>query len=253
MNSMKKVIFISTCILIFGSLTLLFAVDAKDIIRKSEDAVKGKTAISEVEIVIKTRKWTRSMVLQSWENRIKKKSFSEITAPQKDAGNRFLLIGKEMRQYIPGLKKDIKISPSMMLQSWMGSDFTNDDIVKESSITEDYTHKLDGIRTVDGHECYRIILVPVKGAAVVWGKIIYYARKSDYLPVRQEFYNEHDVLKKVLTCSEFRLMHDRVIPTVYKMQTTGREDRYTLMKIRKIRFDQKIPDSVFSLQNLKRK
>ncbi len=251
---MKK----SLSVLIFSVLFIAqfsgaYAQDATEIIRKSEEAIKGKSAISEVEIIIKTRKWTRSMELKTWENRLRKKSFSEITAPEKDAGNRFLLIDQELRQYIPKLKKDIKISPSMMLQSWMGSDFTNDDIVKESSITKDYYHTLDGTQTVDGHDCYRVVLKPKKGAAVVWGKIIYYARKKDCLPVREEFYNEHDVLKKYMTCSGYKFMHDRVIPTSYKMQTVGKEDRYTVMNIKKVKFDQEIPDSVFSLQNLKRK
>ncbi len=247
-----------TCVLIFSIFIInwfsgVYAQDATEIIRRSEEAVKGNSAISEVEIIIRTRKWTRSMKLKTWENRLKKKSFSEITSPEKDAGNRFLLIDREMRQYIPKLKKDIKISPSMMLQSWMGSDFTNDDIVRESSITKDYYHTLDGTQVVDGHECYRVVLKPKKGAAVVWGKIIYYARIKDSLPVREEFYNEHEIMKKVLTCSNFKFMHDRVIPVSYRMQTVGKEDRYTEMHIKKIKFDQEIPDSVFSLQNLKRK
>lgn len=247
-----------TCVLIFSIFIInwfsgVYAQDATEIIRRSEEAVKGNSAISEVEIIIRTRKWTRSMKLKTWENRLKKKSFSEITSPEKDAGNRFLLIDREMRQYIPKLKKDIKISPSMMLQSWMGSDFTNDDIVRESSITKDYYHTLDGTQVVDGHECYRVVLKPKKGAAVVWGKIIYYARIKDSLPVREEFYNEHEIMKKVLTCSNFKFMHDRVIPVSYRMQTVGKEDRYTEMNIKKIKFDQEIPDSVFSLQNLKRK
>ena len=97
------------------------------------------------------------------------------------------------------------------------------------------------------------MLKPKPEADVVWGKIIYYARKSDYLPVRQEFYNEHDVMKKVMTCGAFKEMDGRVIPTEYKMQTVGKEDRYTMMIIKKIKFNVAIPDSVFSLQNLKRK
>lgn len=231
----------------------LHAIDATEIIKKSEEAVRGDSQIASIEIVIKTRRWTRSLDLRSWENRLEKKSFSEITAPEKDAGNRFLLINQDMRQYVPRLKKDIKISPSMMLQSWMGSDFTNDDIIKESSITKDYFHTLDGTETVDGHQCYRIVLKPRPEAAVVWGKIVYYARKSDYLPVREEFYNEHGVMKKFMTCGEFRMMHDRVIPSSYRMQTVGKGDRYTQMNIRSVRFNEKIAPSVFTLQNLKRK
>jgi outer membrane lipoprotein-sorting protein len=250
---MFKLLVLQVSVLLVIAGIPLYAADAAEIIKKSEEAVRGNTQIANVVIVIKTRRWTRSMEMKSWENRIEKKSFSEITAPEKDAGNRFLLIDRDMRQYLPKLKKDIRISPSMMLQSWMGSDFTNDDIIKESSITKDYYHTLDGNKSIDGHECYRIILKPKPEAAVVWGMIIYYARKSDYLPVREEFYNEHGVMKKIMSCGSFKMMHDRVIPTTYKMQTVGKEDRYTMMNIRSVRFNEVIPRSVFTLQNLKRK
>ncbi|PKL19306.1 MAG: outer membrane lipoprotein-sorting protein [Spirochaetae bacterium HGW-Spirochaetae-5] len=230
-----------------------YAVDAAEIIKKSEEAVRGDTQTAFLQIIIKTRRWTRTLEMKSWENRLQKKSFSEITSPEKDAGNRFLLIDQEMRQYNPRLKKDIKISPSMMLQSWMGSDFTNDDIIKESSITKDYFHTLDGDETIDGHQCYRVILKPKPEAAVVWGRIVYYARKSDYLPVLEEFYNEHGVKKKIMTCGGFKTMHDRVIPTTYKMQTVGKDDRYTMMNILYVKFNEQIPPSVFTLQNLKRR
>ena len=250
---MLKYTALNLSILLAAACSPLYAIDASEMIKKSEEAVRGNSQIANVEIVIKTRRWTRSMEMKSWENRLEKKSFSEITAPEKDAGNRFLLIDQDMRQYLPKLKKDIRISPSMMLQSWMGSDFTNDDIIKESSITKDYFHTLDGNETVDGHECYRIVLKPRPEAAVVWGKIIYYARKSDYLPVREEFYNEHGIKKKVMTCSAFKLMHDRVIPTNYMMQTVGKDDRFTMMNIRSVRFNDRIPEYVFTLQNLKRK
>ena len=158
-----------------------------------------------------------------------------------------------MWHYVPKLQQTIKISPSMMLQSWMGSDFSNDDIVKESSIVNDYTHHLIGRETVDGHECYKLELIPKPDVAVVWGKILYYARTNDYLPVREEFYSEHDVLKKRLTNSSFKQMHDRVIPTEYKMETLKKKDRYTLMVLKAAKFDVEIPNRIFTLQNLKRK
>lgn len=248
--SNKKIICIT---ILITALFRLYAIDATEIIKKSEEAVRGDTQIASIEIVIKTRRWVRTLQMKSWENRLEKKSFSEIISPEKDAGNRFLLIDQDMRQYIPKLKKDIKISPSMMLQSWMGSDFTNDDIIKESSITKDYFHTLKGIEKVEGYECYKILLKPKPEAAVVWGSIIYYARKSDYLPVREEFYNERGILKKVMTCGGFKMMHDRVIPTTYRMQTAGKDDRYTMMNILYVKFNDHLPPAIFTLQNLKRK
>jgi outer membrane lipoprotein-sorting protein len=244
-----------SCLLLFSSLLLFtgksFGLTAREIIGKSEAATRGDTQVAIYEITIKTRRWTRTLKMRSWENRLQKKSFAEIMEPQKDAGNRFLLVQNNMMHFIPKLQRVIKISPSMMLQSWMGSDFTNDDIVKESSILKDYSHKIIGNEPVDGHPCYKIELLPKPNAAVVWGKIIYYARIKDYLPVKQEFYNEHNVLKKVMSCYDFMQMHDRVIPTTYKMSTVMKKDRYTVMKIINSRFNTRISPRIFSLQNLK--
>jgi outer membrane lipoprotein-sorting protein len=229
------------------------ALTAYEIIEKSENAVRGDTSQGTYEVTVKTRRWTRTMKMTSYDNKLLKKSFDEIVAPEKDAGTRFLLLDKNMWNYIPKLQQTIKISPSMMLQSWMGSDLTNDDIVKMSSIKVDYTHKLIGNETIDNQKCYKIELTPKPDAAVVWGKMIIFARESDCLPVLHEFYNEHGIKKRTWSFSEFRTMHDRVIPTVYKVQSTGKEDQYTIMEIKDVKYNQPIPDRTFTLQNLQRK
>jgi outer membrane lipoprotein-sorting protein len=248
---MKKLFLLTTFVFLTQA---LFAQNAKEIIRKAEDAMRGNTQVSLMTITIKNPRWTRQMEMKSWDDRLGKRSFSEVIAPKKDAGNRFLLIDKNMTHFIPKLQQEIKISPSMMLQSWMGSDFTNDDIVKESSILDDYTHSIAGKDKIDGYECWKIELKPKQNAAVVWGKIIYFARVTDSLPVKNEFYNEHGVMKKVMTFTNFKKMHDRVIPTVYKMKTVGKEeDRYTLMEIKNIQFNIPISNRIFAIQNLKRK
>lgn len=261
---MKKIfpVIIATLLAVPALCLPAFALTAMEIIDKSDRAVRGDTQIALMEMTIKTRRWTRTMKMKSWDNRVAKKSFAEILAPKKDAGNRFLMIQSEklMWHYNPDIGKEMKIHPSMMLQSWMGSDFTNDDIVKESSIVEDYIHALDGTRTVNGEECYRIIMTPKPDAAVVWGRLIYYARVKDCLPVKQEFYDQHGKLKKMLTCSDFKLMHDRVIPTVMKMVTfkkrrqhEEKSDEYTMLVIKDVKFNARIDNSIFSLQNLKRR
>lgn len=246
-------LFSSILLIIHVSMSSLTGLDADAIIEKSDKALRGETQRSSIIITVHTRRWTRSMEMNSFMITRGKKSFGEVISPARDAGNRFLLIDKNMWQYVPRLQQTIKIAPSMMLQSWMGSDFTNDDIVKESSIIEDYTKKLLGTETVEGHRCYRIELTPKPDAAVVWGKIIYFARESDCLPVREEFYNEHGVMKKLMSCTGFKTMHDRTIPTVYTMRTIGKEDQYTRMEIKSIRFNEPIPERTFSMSNLQRK
>ncbi len=239
----------------------VFALSGKQIIKKSEQAVRGDTQISLVDVIIKTRRWTRTLRVKTWDNRLEKKTFVEILSPPKDAGNRFLMISKEglMWQYNPDIGREIKIFPSMMLQSWMGSDFTNDDMVKESSMVDDYNQTLLEKKDVDGQECYVVMMIPKPEAAVVWGKVLYYSRVKDYLPVKEEFFDQHGNLKKVLTCGNFREMGGRVIPTLYRMVTIKRReqersrDEYTLMEIRDIVFNVRIGERIFTLQNLRRR
>lgn len=231
----------------------LYAITAREIIDRAENSMRGASSAGSYEITIKTRRWERTLAMMSWDHRASRRSFTEITAPRKDAGNRFLLIKRTMRQYVPNLQKDIRISPSMMMQSWMGSDFTNDDIVKQSSLADDYIQRIAGSKTIEGAECYELELLPRPGADVVWGKIMYYARKTDCLPAREDFYNERGVIKKVMTFSSYRMMYDRVIPTLMKMQSAGKDDRYTIMEIKSIRYNVAMPEYIFSLQHLKRR
>jgi outer membrane lipoprotein-sorting protein len=250
---MNKIITAITMVLLAGIGTGATALTGTEIIKKAEDSVRGNTAVAQYRITIKTRRWERTMVLRAWDSRKGNRGFSEILSPERDAGNRFLMLDKTMWHYVPKLQKEYKISPSMMMQSWMGSDFSNDDIIKESSITEDYTHALEGQVTVGGEACYRITLTPKPEAPVVWGKIVYYARVKDCLPVKEEYYNERGVMKKFMEFGDFKQMHDRMVPARMKMQTVGKEGQYTLMEIDSIKFNVPIPERVFSLQNLQRR
>jgi outer membrane lipoprotein-sorting protein len=229
------------------------ALSATEIVKKTDELIRGDTRIVTIEMTIKTQRWTRTMQIKSYENRLEKKSFVEILAPKKDMGNQFLLTDKNMWQYVPKLQQTIKISASMMLESWMGSDFNNDDIVKESSIVNDYEHAIVGNEMIDSEECSKIDLVPKKDAAVVWGKITIYVKNKDYLPIREEYYNEQNKLQKVLTCGNFKKMGNRIIPTTYQMQTMNKKEQYTLMEIKNAEFNVPIDSKLFSLQNLTRK
>lgn len=244
-----------TIINIFISLVLscpVFGITGREIVEKSEKAIRGESLSVVYAMKVTTASWSRTIEFKYIEKRKERKSFAEIYAPQKDAGNRFLLVKNNMWHYIPKLQQTIKISPSMMLQAWMGSDFSNDDIVKESSILEDYNHNLVGSVTINGQKCYKVELIPKPDAAVVWGKIIYYTRENDFLPCKEEFYNEHAELKKVMTFSEYKEMGGRTIPTVYTMQTVNKPDKLTVLEIRDVKFDIDIPEKSFTQQNLTR-
>ncbi|HLI92977.1 MAG TPA: outer membrane lipoprotein-sorting protein, partial [Puia sp.] len=159
-----------------GLLSLLLAAPAaysqtaKEIVARAEDNIHGLYAKTEMTIQIIRPAWTRTMNLKTW-SRGDAYSLMLITAPAKDAGTVFLKRGKEIWNWLPSIERSVKLPPSMMSQSWMGTDFTNDDLVKASSRVDDYTHKIVGDSVIEGRSCWKIEMIPLPAASVVWGKV----------------------------------------------------------------------------------
>jgi outer membrane lipoprotein-sorting protein len=140
----------------------------------------------------------------------------------------------------------------MMLQSWMGSDFTNDDLVRESSIVEDYNHGILGEEELDGYPCYQIRLLPKPDAGVVWGKIIIWITKEGFMELKADYYDEDDFLIKTMIGSNIREMGGRVLPTRWEMIPHEKEGQKTVLQYHKMTFNPKLKTSFFSQQNMKR-
>ena len=139
------------------------------------------------------------------------------------------------------MERVIKIPPSLMLQSWMGSDFTNDDLVKESSLATDYTHRIEGETTEDGDPCYRLIATPKPDAPVVWGKLVLLIRKADFLPRREEFYDEQGALQKTLYFDNIRRTGSRNYPMRWRMVSHTKPGHETTLTFSSLEFDKPIP------------
>ena len=208
--------------------TLLASEDktGKEIVASVEARLWGNTVLGKYEMTITTPYWKRTLKLQMWMRR-PEKSFVRILSPAKEAGIGSLRIKSEMWNYLPKVERVIKIPPSMMLQPWMGSDFSNDDLVKESSMINDYTHKVAGFENYKGTEVYRVISTPKPDAAVIWGSIVYLVRKSDLMPVRQEYIDERGKIIKVLSFSKIRKFGDRFLPSLWEMQPTQKPGNFT--------------------------
>ena len=153
---------------------------------------------------------------------------------------------------MPSIGRMIKIPPSMMMQSWMGSDFTNDDLLKESSIVVDYTHKIIGSEEVDGYDCYKIELTPKPNAAVVWGKILMWVSKKGYYELQIEYFDETGTLINKQLGSEIKKMGSRTLPTKFTMIPMDKKGNKTILKLINVVFNKPIPDRFFSQQNMKR-
>jgi len=175
----------------------------RDIVDHIEKLMWGKTMQGAMEMSVITPRWQRTLQLRVWLDR-PERSFIRILSPAKEAGIGSLRIKSEMWNYLPNVERTIKIPPSMMLQPWMGSDFTNDDLVKESSVVDDYTHKVLGVEQEGGVGVYRVEAIPKPDAAVVWGKIVYRVRKSDLIPLRYDYFSERGELIRTMSFSEVR-------------------------------------------------
>jgi outer membrane lipoprotein-sorting protein len=195
-------------------------------------------------------KWERTLQFKSW-SKGTEYSLIYVLAPAKEKGQVFLKRGKEIWNWVPSIERMIKIPPSMMMQSWMGSDLTNDDLVKESSIVEDYNHTIIGEEKINGYDCYKIEMTPKEDAAVVWGKIITWISKEHYYTLKNEYYDEDGYLVNEETLSKIKRMGDRTLPTYFEMVPVEKKGHKTTMEFNTVKFNVPIKDSFFSIQNMK--
>jgi outer membrane lipoprotein-sorting protein len=225
--------------------------DGREILDRVEKLLWGSTVQGDYEMTITTPRWQRTLDLKVWMDR-PRRSFVRIVSPAKEAGIGSLRIGAEMWNYLPNVERTVKIPPSMMLQPWMGSDFTNDDLVKESSILDDYTHKVIGVATGEGGEVLQIEAVPKPEAAVVWGRIVYSVRRADNMPLRQEFFSERGELVRVLSYSDVRMVGGRRMPARWEMRPTAKPGNVTTVVLKEAVFNQPVADDVFTQRNLQK-
>jgi outer membrane lipoprotein-sorting protein len=224
--------------------------DALALARRTDQALKGRTQHARVALTVRTPEWQRTLEMESWYIN-PGRTFIRITAPAKEAGTATLRLGNDMWNYLPQVERIIRIPPSLMLQPWMGSDFTNDDLVKESSLVDDYTHRIEGERDVSGDRCYRLVATAKPDAPVVWGRLVVWVRTSDALPRREEYYDEHGALRKVLAFDDVREAGDRPYPMRWTMTPEARPGHESVLVFDAIDFDRALPARVFTQQNLK--
>ena len=223
----------------------------RELVAHVERLLWGKTNQGLAEMTVVTPRWTRTLELRFWMER-PERTFIRILAPPKEAGIGSLRIKAEMWNYLPAVERTIKIPPSMMLQPWMGSDMTNDDLVKESSVVEDYTHTLVGTEEIEGAKAYRVESIPKPEAAVVWGKLVYKIRVTDRLPLAQEYYDERGELIKAMRFTETRRLGGREIPTRWTMQPVKKPQNKTVFLLKEISFDVPVDAEIFTLRNLQK-
>jgi outer membrane lipoprotein-sorting protein len=226
-------------------------IDVKELVREADEKIRGNSSSGIFTMTIERPGWSRSISMKNW-SLGNEYSLIYITAPAKEKGQVFLKRKNEMWNWIPSIERMVKIPPSMMMQSWMGSDFTNDDLVKESSLVKDYTHLLLGEEKVRGYDCYKIELIPTEDAPVVWGKINMWISKKDNLWLKAEYYDEDGFLVNYETLSDIKKMDDRIIPCRMEMIPAEKEGHKTILVFDEIDFEVPLKENFFSIQNMKR-
>lgn len=244
---MKK---ISTVLVTFVFFQTLFGQDAKQIVSKADEKFRGKSNYSEMTLEVIRPKWTRSYSMKSW-SLGNDYSMVVITAPASDKGQAFLKRMKDLWSWNPAVNRMIKMPPSMMSQGWMGSDISNDDLMRQSSLVNDYSHKIVGNETVSSQECYKIELIPNENANVIWGKINMWISKSDFLVMKSEYYDDEMELVHTELASDIKTMDSRTIPTKIEIIPASDDSQKTILYFKVIDFDVTINESFFSQQNMK--
>ena len=245
-----KFIKLTIALLIFGLNASSQQPTAKEIIKKANDLMQGQTNESYMRMSIVRPTWQRTIAFHSWAKG-GEYSLAIITDPAKEKGQTFLKRKNEIWNWVPNIQRMIKLPPSMMSQGWMGSDFTNDDLLKAASIVEDYDHTMLGSEVCNGEDCYKIKLVPKVNAAIVWGSLIKWVSKKGYFQMKTEYFDEDNQLVKTESASAIKNMGDRDIPTHFEIIPADKPGNKTLVDFVKITFNQPIDEGFFSQQNMK--
>lgn len=223
---------------------------ARDIIERVDRVMRGDSSHGLATMEVVTEHWERQVTLELWSLGTDY-SLIRVSAPAKEAGTATLMADHDIWNYLPKVDRAIKVPASMMAGSWMGSHFTNDDLVKESQLVKDYDIEIVFKGERAGVPVWQFRLTPKPEAAVVWGHVEFLVRQRDDMPLWARYYDEDGQLVRTLTYSEFQNMGGRLVPTVMDMRPEDKPGERTTVRYQELAFDIKIDRSFFSFQNLK--
>ena len=235
-------IFFSTC----ASASNL---DPEIILNNVDDVYRSNTSHGILTLSVKTSNWQRSLTLEQW-SKGNDMHLLKVLKPKKEKDLATLRVDNNVWNYMPKVKRVVKIPSSMMSSSWMGSHFTNDDLVKQSRMVIDYNFSItyEGLR--DGADIVEISCIPKKNAAVVWGKVEVIVYRNDFIPLNIVYYDEDLKLSRTLKFSNIQVLGGKKIPLQMKMVPIDEPEESTTILWEKINFDLTIKDDFFSLRKL---
>tara|TARA_B100000809_G_scaffold149256_1_gene146733 strand:+ start:22 stop:777 length:756 start_codon:yes stop_codon:yes gene_type:complete len=248
---MKHIFFITLLTTLTSVFTQQNDFILKETISKAENRLRGKSSIATMSITVVRPKYSREMKVKNW-TKTEDYNVMYIIEPTRDKGTVYLKRNKEIWYYIPSIERNIKMPPSMMNQSWMGTDMSNDDLVKKTSYENDFSHRLIGSAIIAGVDCYEVELFPHEDADVVWGKVKMWIDKSLYNIMKQEQYDEDLELVNTTNASEVKSMGGEIVPTKMEIVPADKKGQKTVMKYESIEFDIDISEQYFTTQYMTR-
>jgi len=226
---------------------VLAEIEAIALLKKIDELYRAKSSVSIIKMSIITPNWQRTLKIQSWTIGMDD-TFIRILAPKKDRGVATLKKGSEMWNYFPKINKVIKVPPSMMMGSWMGSDFTNDDLVREVSLVKEYN-----VEKKELENKIQLILIPKEKTVTVWARIELVVEKNSLLPLEQSYFNEKGDKVRSLSFSSVREFSGRRLPAIMTMVPQNKPGRKTVIEYLEMTFNENIKQEVFTLRNLKKR
>jgi outer membrane lipoprotein-sorting protein len=222
----------------------------REIVDYVDRLLRGESSAGRITMNIETENWSRRLQLEVW-SRGRDHAIIRVLSPRSEAGTATLMAEDQVWNYLPRADRTIKIPPSLMMGTWMGSHFTNDDLVKESQLIEDYDISLGYEGDRDGIDVWEFHLTPKPEAAVVWGRIEYQVRKGDMMPTWARYVDEDGEVARTMTFSDYTVMGGRLVPAVMSIVPTDKPGESTTVIYEDVEFDIELTDDFFSLRNLR--
>lgn len=248
---LKKITFFTLLFLAGGASAATYT-DAKELMRYIDRMWRSDSSHAVMSMMVKTDRYQRTMKMEAW-SKGKDHSLFVILSPKKDKGIATLKAGENIWNYLPKINRVTKIPPSMMSGSWMGSHFTNDDLVQESQYEDDFDTSLTFTGKRDGRDIYEVTSIPKENSAVVWDKIIMLIDQQTLVPIESSYYDDEGVMVRVMSFDQIEKKGGRHIPMRMTLTPLDTPDESTVIEYHSIEFDLPIKDRLFSIQSLQKR
>lgn len=219
------------------------------VMERLNDLFRADSSEARLSMKIVTDRYRRDLVLESW-TRGKKEALIVVREPAREAGTATLRSEEGLWSYAPRADRLVRIPNTLLSDNWMGSHFTNDDLMRKTDFTRDYDASLEW-KDEGGKRLLQATLKPKPEAPVVWSRIVYLLEPQDYLPLRADYY-DNDKTARTLTFSDPREVSGRRVPFTLQMTPADKPGESTRIEYREVKFDVNVDPSLFTQRGLRR-